>query len=60
MTPVYCPNCSHALNEEVEFSGETGWCEHCQDVFTGPPRAIPIWVLGAILVMGQATALVSS
>ena len=56
---IFCPNCNHVLDESLEFTGDGGWCEYCRKAFDGSPRALPGWVLGAILVVGQAIALVS-
>lgn len=60
---VYCPNCCNALSEAIEFTdGGAGWCEHCHGVFVGEPRVVPFpsWVIAAVLVAGQATALAAS
>lgn len=55
--PVYCPICGHAMDESLEFTSEVGWCEHCRGAFRGRPRAIPAWILGVVVIMGQATSL---
>lgn len=54
----YCPSCGQVLDDTIEVTGDVGWCDKCRAAFVGGPRPLPGWLLGVVLALGQATALV--
>lgn len=48
----FCPLCNQPLPPDIEQPAKGyGWCPNCSRAFEAPPRTVPPWVLGVVVLL---------